>query len=190
MRKRSKGWLVATALVALVVLWGEPGVARAQMVQPGAGEVTPFLGLAFGDDVDGGTLALGVAASYNVNLQISIEGEAGFLPDISGETDRVDTSVSTFSGNVLYHFYADGLDDEFVSYATAGLGFGRFSVDFEDNRGDRSSTELAVNVGGGIKARLSERVNIRADLRYFNINDENPDFWRVYGGFGIRLGGR
>jgi hypothetical protein len=47
---------------------------------------------------------------------------------------------------------------------------------------DPSSTEVAINFGGGVKYPLRDRFIARADLRRFQANDLAPDFWRLYGG--------
>jgi hypothetical protein len=44
------------------------------------------------------------------------------------------------------------------------------------------STEVAWNIGGGVKAELTDRLIGRADLRRFQANDFAPDHWRLYGG--------
>ncbi len=173
------------AAMACGLIAGAPADARAQMLPPvGSIDVTPFLGFAFGSDQGGATLALGAAVAYNYTEQIALEGEIGILPDLEGDTDALDVGVATFSANVLYHFDAA---PTLVPYATAGLGFGRTSFDFAEGPLDRSSTELAVNIGGGVKAEVGDRVIVRGDLRYFNVNDENPNFWRLYGGIVFRL---
>lgn len=152
--------------------------ARAQgLPTAGSIDVTPFLGITFGSDQEGAAIGLGGAIAYNYTPQIAFEGEIGILPDLEGETDEVDISVITFSGNVLYHF---DTGTTLTPYATAGIGFGR--TNFELAGLDDSRTELALNIGGGIKSQVNEQITVRGDLRYFNVNDENPNFWRLYGG--------
>jgi OOP family OmpA-OmpF porin len=170
--------LVVTLVLAAATLCGAATPARAQQLPaPGSFEVTPFLGFTFGSDQEGPSLTLGGAFAYNYTPQIAFEGELGILPDLEGDTDAVDLSVTTFSGNLVYHFDTGTL---YVPYATVGLGFGRQNLEIAGI--DDGSTELAINIGGGVKTEVGERVTLRGDLRYFNINDETPNFWRVYGG--------
>lgn len=185
---RRAGLMGALALTA-GLLTAAPARAQSPLPEPGTFDVTPFLGLNFGIgdggdnfDRDGGMLALGGAFSYNWTSTIAFEGELGILPDIIGDDDLIDVRVTTVSGNVLYHF---DTQTAFVPYATVGLGFGRTSFDFDGD--DEATTELAVNFGGGVKYEVARNVQVRGDLRYFNINDENPDFWRLYGGVAFRF---
>ena len=38
-----------------------------------------------------------------------------------------------------------------------------------------------------MKKSINEKLAWRADLRYFNVNDENPNFWRLSGGITFRF---
>ena len=96
-------------------------------------------------------------------------------------------AVETFSANGVYHF---DTETKFVPYATIGLGFGNMALDIEDVDDEDSSTEFLFNLGGGVKYPVTDRVQVRGDLRYFSINDESPNFWRVYGGVTFGFGTR
>jgi opacity protein-like surface antigen len=177
--------LAALGLAAGLSLMGvAPAHAQSSLPEPGTFDVTPFLGLAFGSDYDASTtsLVLGGAFAYNWTTNLAFEGELGILPDIVGDDDNLDVRVTTVSGNAIYHFDT-GM--KFVPYATLGLGFGR--TNYETNNVESSTTELTVNLGGGVKADIGNHLQVRGDLRYFNINDENPNFWRLYGGVVFRL---
>jgi opacity protein-like surface antigen len=178
---RLRHWLAA-ALLAGGVFVVAPAAAHAQLPTAGSVEVTPFLGFSFGSDQEGPSLALGAGVGYNYTPQLAFEGEIGILPDLEGETDDVDLGVTTFSANVVYHF---DTATQYVPYATAGIGFGRQSLEIAGL--DDASTELAVNIGGGVKVAVNDRFTVRGDLRYFNINDENPNFWRITGGVVFRF---
>lgn len=168
---------VGVALLGLLTVVVAPATAHAQLPAPGSLDVTPFLGIAFGSDQEGATTAIGVGIGYNWTDQIAFEGELGIVPDIEGDSSAADIGLLTVSANGVYHF---DTPSGYIPYATFGLGFGRASFDFPDL--DESHTELAVNFGGGVKKSINEKIGWRADLRYFNVNDDNPNFWRVYGG--------
>lgn len=177
---RASRWVGGAALAAgMLALTPAAAQAQTSLPQPGTFEVTPFIGLGFGGDTDGGTLAIGAAGSYNFTTNIALEGELSILPDTVGDTDALDVKVITFSANGVYHFDTGGI---IVPYATLGLGFGHVGLKNEPLEIDDGSTEFAVNLGGGVKANVAERIQVRGDLRYFNINDVGGDFWRVYGG--------
>jgi opacity protein-like surface antigen len=174
--------LAGVSLLGLASLIASPSAAQAQLPAPGSLDVTPFFGIGFGSDQDGATSALGVGIGYNWTDQITFEGELGIVPDIEGDTSSADVGLLTVSANGLYHF---DTGTAYVPYATFGLGFGRASFDFPDL--DDSHTELAINVGGGVKKAINDKIGWRADLRYFNVNDDNPNFWRLYGGITFKF---
>lgn len=175
--------LAAAALLALLALLVSPAPARAQLPTPQTLDITPFFGVAFGDGTDGATTAIGVGVGYHWTEQIAFEGELGIVPDIQGNSSAIDVGLLTLSANGLYHF---DTGTDYVPYATFGLGVGRASFDFP-NDPDDSHTELAFNLGGGVKKAITDKIGWRADLRYFNVNDDNPNFWRIYGGITFKL---
>jgi OmpA-OmpF porin, OOP family len=183
-------WMGAVALAAGLVTASPAQAQSTALPEPNTFELTPFLGFGLGfsggEGLDDGSFLLGVAGAYNFTTMLAVEGELGIIPDIAGDSSDVDISVQTFSVNGVYHFETRS---KVVPYATLGLGFGRTSADFS-NLADNSSTEFAVNLGGGVKYPINDRLAVRGDLRYFNVNDENPNFWRIYGGVTFRLGQR
>ena len=173
--------LAVIAFVGLCALVFSPVDARAQLPPAGSIDVTPFFGFSFGTDQEG-TTAIGVGIGYNWTEQIAFEGELGIVPDLQGDTSSEDIGVVTVSGNGVYHF---DTTSGYIPYATFGLGIGRVSRDLPDL--DDSHSELAINVGGGVKKSINETLAWRADLRYFNVNDDNPNFWRLSGGITFRF---
>jgi len=189
---RASAWMTAMGLAA-GLFTAAPAHAQSALPEPGTFDVTPFIGFGFGfgDAVDSldpanpsTSFLLGAAVGYNLTTNLSIEGELGIIPDIVGDSDRIDLGVTTFSANGVYHF---DTQTKFVPYATFGLGFGHMGLDIE-NVEDDSSTEFLFNLGGGVKYPLNDKLAVRGDLRYIAINDENPNFWRVYGGVTFGFG--
>ncbi len=161
-----------------------PAAASAQSVaEPRTLTVTPFLGGAFGTSHDlGGSGGIGVALGYDFTPNFGVEGEFAHLFDVAGTDGNVDAPVQNYSGNVVYHFDVKRL----TPYATFGLGvehIGR-SLKNPDVLALQAppSTEIAYNVGGGVKYPLSPNFLVRGDLRRFQSNDLAPDYWRLYGG--------
>jgi OmpA-OmpF porin, OOP family len=191
---RTGTWMAAMGFAA-ALFTASPAHAQSALPEPNTFDVTPFIGfgLGFDDDVldplnpadPGSSFLLGVAVGYNWTTNLSIEGELGIIPDIVGDTDAVDIGITTFSANGVYHF---DTQSKIVPYATLGLGFGHVGLDVLDV--DESSTEFLVNLGGGVKYPVTDRLQVRGDVRYFSINDENPNFWRVYGGVTFGFGPR
>ena len=166
------------AAFALIV----PMTAQAQQraVEPNTVTVTPFLSVSFGTpDNLGSSLGIGAGVGYDWTENLGFEFEVARVFDVAGDDDLVDWSLTNFSGNVIYHFNVP----RFTPYATFGLGWERSNVDLDDPDIDlESSTEVAWNIGGGVKYPLNDRLVARADLRRFQVNDDAPDHWRLYGG--------
>jgi hypothetical protein len=101
---------------------------------------------------------------------------------VAGDNDLLDWSLTNIGGTVLYHFPLP----RFVPYAAFGLGWERSNPDSDDDetlaQTIGSSTEIAWNIGGGVKVPITERFMARGDLRRFQVNDVAPDHWRLYGG--------
>jgi OmpA-OmpF porin, OOP family len=189
---RAGAWMTAMGLAA-GLLTAAPAHAQSALPEPNTFDITPFVGfgLGFGDEAldpfdPGSSFLLGVAVGYNFTTNLSVEGELGIIPDIVGDTNNVDLGITTFSANGVYHF---DTQSKIVPYATFGLGFGSMSIDANDLDED-SNTEFLINLGGGVKYPVTDRLQVRGDLRYFSINDENPNFWRVYGGVTFGFGPR
>jgi opacity protein-like surface antigen len=153
---------------------------------------TPFVGFGFGGELENSPLALGAAAAYNWSSRWAFEGELGILPGGSaGDFFEVDTTVWSLTANAIYHFAGN---DRVVPYGAFGLGVINGSADMDeldlidDELIDGSDTALAVNFGGGIRTRLAEQAQFRADLRYVNGDDLAPSHWRLYAGLTFPLG--
>ena len=168
-------------IVAATVL--NPSTTLAQSIAvPDTWTATPFLGAGFGTNGPGNSLGMGAAVSYDFTQNLGVEGEVGHLFDVAGDTHAIDWSVTTISGNAVYHFDVV----RFTPYATFGLGVERSSVDVKDPDPLAltipSSTEVVWNFGGGAKYKVTNQMIARVDLRRFQAADLAPDFWRLYGG--------
>jgi len=191
------------AVAAVAMLASTPAYAQTTTTQPDPQPtfaplqpepegftLTPFLGLDFAGDYENVPAAFGAALGYGANSRVSLEGEVAYSPNgEQGVLTQFDSSVFTLSGNVLYHFVAD----DFAPYVTAGIGVMNTDAAAESTGllSDDTSFGFAWNWGGGLKTALSDRIGLRADLRYFNAREDlAPDHWRMYGGVVIRRIGR
>jgi opacity protein-like surface antigen len=174
--------LTSTALAAFAAFI--PSSANAQSVaEPNTVTATPFLSASFGTSNDlGSSLGIGAAVGYDWTRNLGFEVEFGRVFDVAGDDENLDWGLTNISANVVYHFNVPRV----TPYATAGLGWERSSPDFEVPDPLAlvvgSSTEVAWNIGGGVKVPAGERLIARADLRRFQVNDVAPDHWRLYGG--------
>ncbi|MBA2304777.1 MAG: porin family protein [Acidobacteria bacterium] len=175
--------LVSGAALAAVTVF-IPTAAHAQsVVEPNTVTATPFLSVSFGTSNDlGSSLGIGGAIGYDWTRHLGFEFEVGRVFDVVGDDDAIDWSLTNINANVIYHFNAPRV----TPYAIGGLGWERSSVNADDEAlillSQESSTEVAWNIGGGVKVPVGERLVARADLRRFQVNDLAPDHWRLYGG--------
>ncbi|MGE0594055.1 MAG: outer membrane protein [Vicinamibacterales bacterium] len=151
---------------------------------PGTFSVTPFVGIAFGGNLESTPGQFGIAAGYAMTERLTVEGEFFAAPGAEvGVLDSFETDIYSVSANILYHFLDSS--ENFTPYGAVGLGALIGNTDLAerfDDVEDDSSTALSFNVGGGVKAAMNERWGVRLDARYFNGDDFAPDHWRVYAG--------
>lgn len=155
--------------------------AQQQAVEPNTVTVTPFLSASFGlpGNLDS-SLGIGAGIGYDLTRDLGFEFEMARVFDVAGNDDLVDWSLTNFSVNANYYF---SRVPRFTPYATFGIGWERSAVDVDDPGIDLdSATEVAWNIGGGVKFPINDRFVARADLRRFQVNDDAPDHWRLYGG--------
>lgn len=174
----------SSAAIGLVTLIPSTAHAQQAAVEPNTVTVTPFLSVSFGTPDDlGSSLGIGAGVGYDWTRNLGFEFEVARVFDVAGDTENLDWALTNFSGNVIYHF--DRVP-RVTPYAAFGLGWELSDLDVEEN-GDLdidldSSTEVAWSIGGGVKYPLNDRIVARGDLRRFQVNDEAPDHWRLYGG--------
>jgi opacity protein-like surface antigen len=174
--KRSSTWIGA-GLMAAALVTITPTRALAQN-KPQTWDVTPFLGINFAGDLDGTSPSVGVAGAYNWSENLAFEGEFAWIPDAVGGDNNVDEPIVNFSANGVYSF---NTGTKWVPYATLGVGVGHTSVKVKNPPNDVGESGFEVNLGGGVKVPINEKLAARADLRYFHTNDQ-PSFVRLYGG--------
>jgi opacity protein-like surface antigen len=174
---------VFSTFILCLPLFHPAGAFAQSVAEPHTITVTPFVGGAFGTSQDlGASGGIGVAVGYDMTPNLGVEGEFAHLFDVAGNDANVDSPVQNYSGNVIYHFNVRRI----TPYATFGLGIehiGR-SVKNPDVLALSAppSTEVAYNLGGGVKYSITQNFLARGDLRRFQANDLAPDYWRLYGG--------
>ena len=174
-------FLAASVLLAAIFI-AVPAAAQS-IARPDTWTLTPFLTSSMGAEhpAPKDSFGLGLGVGYDWTSNLGFEGEFSHLFDIAGNSADVDWSVTNFSANGIYHFDAKHV----TPYATLGLGF---EVSDKGDDDDVSSTEMAINFGGGVKYAINNRWTVRGDLRRFEAFDLAPDYWRIYGGMTFRLG--
>jgi len=169
-----------------------PGGTTTTVFSAGNWTVTPFVGVGFSGNLDGGTGVVGASGGYVLNDRVSLEGELSVLPSSAANgLIPVGTHSWTLTANALYHFSGRS----WVPYGVFGLGFGHGGADVSSSSIagtntvlSASSTGFVANLGGGVERRINDRLGFRGDLRYQFAGDFVPNYWRLGAGvtFGIR----
>jgi opacity protein-like surface antigen len=154
---------------------------------PGQWTVTPSIIIGTGRDLDSTGAGFGLSAGYALGPHLAWEGMFNTLPSVDqGTLLTVNSSVWNLTGNLLYYFTGNRT---FSPYVAGGIGIGHGSADIPPNLQNLvtndSSTAFIVDLGGGLTKTITNRVNVRGDLRFFLGSDLVPDFWRI--GFGVGL---
>jgi opacity protein-like surface antigen len=193
-------FISSTALLAVVL--AVPAMAQTPTAPATTGDaplavqhwtVTPFVGAGFSGDLENSPLNVGAAIGYNITNRVTIEGQFAYMGAEQGDLFQFDSNVYTLDANVLYHFTEQFAERQWAPYLAIGLGMVRATADLDEvdpvlvDLIDESNTNLALNFGGGIKTALSDRVQLRGDLRYYTGDDLAPSFWRATAGLGFAL---
>jgi opacity protein-like surface antigen len=192
-----------TVALLLVTLIGISGAA-AQEVSAGAGrlEVTAFPGggIFFTEgsstEPNFGNYALGISFTANANRFVGVEGELGgglgvrqtLTFNARTLTDQKTPSMLAYNGNLIVS--PGGSDRPLVPYVAAGLGgLTMFNAsDVEALGVTKDHTFLTMNTGGGVKWFAANGWGIRADYRFFRVQDQ--DNAPLFFGQGPRYGHR
>jgi len=175
--------MAPVVILAAVLMTAAPEVAHAQPpLQRDTWLLSGALGLAI--DADANTsLAISGAAAYPLTSDLAIEGELGHVFDISPGNVDVDTSLTTIHATALYFINTSYV---LTPYLAAGIGAGKYSVDFPSSK--FSTTELGFNLGAGVTYPIGKATYFRGDFRWFKHIDDVPSIWRFTGGIAVRVG--
>ncbi len=190
-RYRGRSIVAAIACCALFMLSaGRASAQNGPPDAPGHWTVVPSFIIGTGGDLDSTGGGFGVSAGYAWDPHLAWEGSLNVLPSVDqGALLTVNSSVWTLTGNLLYYFAGDR---PFSPYVAGGLGVGHGSADIPANLAglglNDSSTNFIVDLGGGLSKTVTDRISVRADLRYFIGSDLVPDHWRIGLGVGFDVG--
>lgn len=163
--------------IVMCTLVAPPAIAQDQK----AVEVTPFVAL----HSNGGS-PLGVAVAFPVTSKLSVETEVGYRRG-EGRIHALSSSVS-----LLYDLPRAG---RVIPYLAAGVGLMQYGAPFLSRNGYPIATQprmaLMVNAGGGLKARMDDKLDLRTDARWFRTFGRHGfDHFRVAQGIGFDVGKR
>jgi opacity protein-like surface antigen len=159
------------------------------------GLLTPFIGMTFGGDTTENRTGFGASLAAMGGGVIGFEIDVSRIPGFFGDEDVAGkNNLTTLTGNLIV-----GIPLGVVRpYVVGGAGLLRSSFGGPGDVSDETSSDLGVDVGGGIMGFFGEHVGARAELRYFrNVTsgDETVldfslgdfDFWRASLGVAFRF---
>lgn len=180
------------AIVAFLLSGSTAGAQDAQGLQ-----VTPYAALGTGS-----ASPVGALVTFPVTSQLSVEGDVGYRHTNEKTTTGMPVqSLSGFSynGSVLWSLPRVR---SLTPYAAAGFGSTQFhtpatvTTDAGPLAVFASRMGLRANVGGGLKRRVTDRLELRTDVRWFmpvattrGMEPYDRGHMRVGVGLGIALGG-
>ncbi len=165
---------------------------------------SPFFGGNFGGSADFGDFAdnddelerrmiFGASLGWNPKV-VGFEVDFGYAPNFFEDTggsrnfEFGDSNVTTIMANAIL---GSQPGSGFRPYASGGIGLIRASVSSADGFfNDLSTSDVGVNIGGGVNAQFTDNVGVRGDVRYFRSLEDNDassrrdlafsdfDFWR------------
>jgi len=138
-------------------------------------EITPTVGFTFGgsfeDEITGTEIDVDDSISYGIILSYNISSETQVEFYYSRQPTELKVDGGLVTGNPLFdvdidYFHLGGLYGRdlgnFMPYMAAGLGL----THLDPERGD-SENRFSLNLGGGLKLFLTERVGLRLEGRGF-----------------------
>jgi len=155
------------AITAAVVL--APAQARAD------GFFTPWLGSAFGSNIQNGQTTVGISAGGMGAGIIGGELDLGWSPSFFGtKSDFGNNTVMNVMGSVIIGIPIGGQHGAGIRpYAVGGLGLIRSQIDGGTVANVSSSNNMfGWDAGGGVMGYFSDHVGLRGDLRYLRATSD------------------
>jgi opacity protein-like surface antigen len=187
MKRVIKPLILAGACVAVLA----PMQARAD------GFVAPWVGSAFGSNIQNGQTTLGVSAGGMGAGIIGGEADFGWSPSFFGtKSDFGTNTVMNLMGNVIVGVPIGGQHGAGVRpYVVGGVGLIRTQIDGGslNNFAPAQSTNMfGWDAGAGVMGYFTDHVGLRGDLRYLratgdlttnvrsiDVNGDKLHFWRA-----------
>jgi opacity protein-like surface antigen len=161
--KRLVKSLVFTAAIAAVLA---PMPARAD------GWIAPWLGSAFGSNIDNGRGTFGVSAGAMGAGVIGGEVDFGYNPSFFGtQNDFGNNSVLNVMGNVIVGVPIGGTYGKGVRpYVLGGIGLMRTQIDGVSNasffKPASSDNMFGWDAGAGVMGFFNDHIGLRGEIRY------------------------
>ena len=182
-------------VIKTLILASAAAVVLAPIQARADGFVTPWVGSAFGSNIQNGQATLGVSAGGMGAGIIGGEADFGWSPSFFGtKSDFGNNTVMNLMGNVIIGIPIGGTHGGGVRpYAVGGIGLIRTQIDGGTiAKVSSSSNMFGWDAGAGVMGYFNQHVGLRGDVRYLratsdfdsSLNDlsfsgDRLHFWRA-----------
>lgn len=154
---------------------------------------TPYLGINFGGAANFGDVGdfednfekkavFGGSLAWMGGGIVGVEFDLGVAPNFFEITtgdedfDFGDSNLTTLMVNAIVGAPVGGSGGGIRPYVAGGAGLMRSRISPTVIFNDLTSSDLGINVGGGVAGFFSDNVGLRGDIRYFrSLQDNEPD---------------
>ena len=162
--------------IKLLVLSAAVAVVLAPTPARGDGFVTPWIGSAFGSNINNGRTTFGISGGGMGAGIIGGEVDFGWSPSFFGtQNDFGNNSVLNLMGNVIVGVPIGGTHGTGVRpYVVGGLGLIRTQIEGNGTVFTplSSTNMLGWDLGAGVMGYFNEHVGLRGDYRYMRATQD------------------
>jgi len=189
-------------VIKSLILASAAAIVLAPMQARADGFVTPWVGSAFGSNIQNGQATLGISAGGMGAGIIGGEADFGWSPSFFGtKSDFGNNTVMNLMGNVIVGIPIGGTHGGGVRpYAVGGIGLIRSQIDGGTLGHVSSSNNMfGWDAGAGVMGYFNQHVGLRGDVRYLratsdlksgittlDLNGSQLHFWRASIGVVLR----
>jgi opacity protein-like surface antigen len=158
-----------------LILAGAAALVLAPMQARADGFVTPWIGSAFGSNIQNGQTTFGVSAGGMGAGIIGGEADFGWSPSFFGtKSDFGNNTVMDLMGNLIVGVPVGGTHGAGVRpYVVGGIGLIRTQIDGGTiARVSSSNNMFGWDAGGGVMGYFSNHVGLRGDIRYLRATSD------------------
>jgi hypothetical protein len=184
-------------VIKTLILASAAAVVLAPMQARADGFVTPWVGSAFGSNIQNGQTTFGVSAGGMGAGIIGGEADFGWSPSFFGtKSDFGNNTVMNLMGNLIIGIPIGGQTGAGIRpYVVGGIGLIRTQIDggsLTNFAPAVSQNNFGWDAGGGVMGYFSNHVGLRGDLRYLratgdlttnirsiDLNADRLHFWRA-----------
>jgi len=185
-----------------LILAGAVAVVLAPMQARADGFVTPWVGSAFGSNINNGQTTFGISAGSMGAGIVGGEADFGWSPSFFGtQSDFGNNTVMNLMGNLILGVPVGGQHGPGIRpYVVGGVGLIRTQIDGGTIAKVSSSTNMfGWDAGAGVMGYFSDHVGLGVDVRYLrgfkdtntgvttiDLNPSQLHYWRAAAGVVFR----